>query len=237
MIWTLHSKYQFWLIQGDTRFRLPVNPTDINISDSRDNSTVSIEGLGELSFIGDPKLKSFSFNFELPSSYYDGCEYTDIADPRVNYAKLIEMGKDPVRFTITSTDINLLVTIDNISYTEKGGDIGTLQVKIKLTEYKKPEVKSVSFTIPKPKLAYSGNTGGSSSGGTQPWAATTTNVYSWLWVRTGPGIDNPTKGKIWPNEHFTVLRSQNGWHYVKYKLDNGSGYKEGWSSGDYIRRL
>lgn len=133
------SKYEIWLtvMNNALRFQLPVNPPSIDTESGSQNTTVSIAGLGEITVLQDPAAKVFEFSSFFPATYGPYCEYFKIPTPW-EFVTFIEFHKHwtPFRFIITNTPINMLVSIEDFKYTEKAGDIGSLNYSIKLKEYR-----------------------------------------------------------------------------------------------------
>lgn len=136
--------------QGSTNLKLPVNPTDISIGNSAKNDSFRVEGLGEVTIIQSPDPITLDFDFELPAIYYSACSYYPIDTPKNYYDTLDSMKKKgPVQVIITEKNFSLLMSIEDLSYTESGGDIGTYNVKIKLKEYIETKARQVSISYKK----------------------------------------------------------------------------------------
>ena len=128
---------EFWLIQGNEKLQLPVPPPKYAIKRSQNNSTIVVEGLGEVSFIGKPKLaeipiiESFFPNHIYPFSQYSGFptpkECTDLIE------KWMTSGK-PIRYLVTGS-INTECTIESFEYGERDGT-GDVYFSLELKEYR-----------------------------------------------------------------------------------------------------
>lgn len=159
------SVYEIWISQGKDKLQLPVLPQDIQISNTSSNDSFSISGLGELTIIQDSDAKSFTFESFFPKEYSSLCEYTKIPKPW-DAIKKIEKWKasgKPIRFMITKTPINLLVSIEDFPHGEGTWDVGDLNYSLVLKEYKestvrrvkrkkKPKKKPRPSNKPKPKV-------------------------------------------------------------------------------------
>ena len=129
---------EFWLMQGNEKLHLPVPPANYAIKRSLNNSTVVVEGIGEVSFIGKPKLAEIppveSF---FPSRYYSFCQYSTFPTPK-SCTDLIEKwmsGGKPIRYLVTGTGVNLECTIEDFQYGEQDGT-GDVYFLLTLKEYK-----------------------------------------------------------------------------------------------------
>lgn len=137
---------QFWLSFNNKAemIQLPVNPATIQISGSHGYQEIDVNGLGEYTVIGDPKLRDYSFNSFFPRDYNPAyCEYADIMDPW-DYVQTIERWvktRRPIRLTVTgwkkgSDMLNVAVTIRNFSYEpERDGSVGDIYFELSLKEY------------------------------------------------------------------------------------------------------
>ena len=128
---------EFWLIQGTEKLQLPIPPPKYSIKRAQNNSSVIVEGLGEVSFIGKPKLAEIpTIESIFPSQVYSWCQYKDFPTPK-ECADLIEKwmtsGK-PIRYLVTGA-INTECTIEDFEYGEQDGS-GDVYFTLNLKEYK-----------------------------------------------------------------------------------------------------
>jgi len=129
---------EFWLTQGSDSLHLPVPPDSYALKRALNNSSVVVEGIGEVSFIGKPKLAEIPpiISF-FPVRYYSFCQYSTFPTPK-SCTDLIEKwmntGK-PIRFFITGTSINLECTIEDFEHGEQDGT-GDVYFTLTLKEYK-----------------------------------------------------------------------------------------------------
>jgi nucleoid-associated protein YgaU len=152
------STLQFWLSfnNGAERLRLPVNPESISVSSSHGYEDIEVTQLGEYTVIGNERLREYSFSSFFPRDYNAGyCEYNDIPKPWEAVA-LIESWKKsgkPIRLTITGTPINEAVTIRDLSYEEKAGNVGDISFTLSLKQYKFVEFRKIDVSGPNTKVA------------------------------------------------------------------------------------
>jgi nucleoid-associated protein YgaU len=147
----MRPKYEIWLTSYENKKRLqvPVNPPNINISSGSSNTTVDVAGIGEVTILQEPLAKTFEFDSQFPLTYAPFCEYINIPTPWEAVAFIEKYKSDqPFRFIITNTPINILVSVEDFSYEERAGDVGTLYYSLKLKEYRivKPRKINVSTT-------------------------------------------------------------------------------------------
>ncbi|KGK88043.1 LysM peptidoglycan-binding domain-containing protein [Clostridium sp. HMP27] len=147
----MKPKYEMWLTVNDNRDRLqlPVNPPSIDIDAGSQNTTVNVSGLGEVTILQEPGAKVFEFAAIFPSTYGPYCEFVKIPNPW-DAVSFIEKYKSqsPFRFIITNTPINMLVSVEEFKYSEKAGDIGTLNYSLKLKEYRIVKPRQINIVIP-----------------------------------------------------------------------------------------
>ncbi|MGK9429560.1 LysM peptidoglycan-binding domain-containing protein [Bacillus atrophaeus] len=132
------SVYEFWISQGKEKLRFPVLPETIDVSNSLQNDSVKITGLGDITFIEEPGAKEISFSSFFPKKYSPIAEYKNIPSPENAIVKIEKWmkAKKPVQFLITGTKINMTCSIESFKYSEGGNEIGDRDFDIVLKEYK-----------------------------------------------------------------------------------------------------
>lgn len=145
---------EFWLMQDNEKLQLPVPPNGFEVGTGTDISTINVENIGEVSFIGNKKLKSLSMEGFFPSKDYSFVQYKGFPEP-YECVKLIEKWEDskkPIRCLITGTSVNTEFTIENFSHSEEGGS-GDVNFSIELKEYRRIvlETKTIVTTSAAPK--------------------------------------------------------------------------------------
>ncbi|KJR48397.1 Phage-like element PBSX protein xkdP [Desulfosporosinus sp. I2] len=128
---------EFWLTQGSETLRLPVPPPNYSIKKSLNNSTVVVEGLGEVSFIGKQKLAEIpSLESFFPKQVYSFCQYKPFPEPNVCtdlIEKWMASGK-PIRYIVPGA-INTECTIESFDYGVRDGT-GDVYFSLQLKEYR-----------------------------------------------------------------------------------------------------
>jgi hypothetical protein len=129
---------EFWLIQGNDTLQLPVPPANYSIKKALNNSLLLVEGMGEISFIGKPKLSEIApIESFFPNHPYSFCQYTTFPTPK-ECTDLIEKwiaSGNPIRYLVTGTSINLQCSIESFEYGERDGT-GDVYFTLILKEYK-----------------------------------------------------------------------------------------------------
>ena len=142
------SKYEIWLTHnGETeKIRLPVLPEVINIKKGAMNTSVKIQGLGEVVIKQDPAAVIISFSSFFPATHFPGVQVKDLTPPSDLKDKITIWQKStkPVHLVVTSTTITLFVTIEDFTYFERGGDVGTLHYTLTLKEYREVSARQVT---------------------------------------------------------------------------------------------
>jgi nucleoid-associated protein YgaU len=138
---------EYWLIQDSDKLRLPVPPADYGIKTANNNSTFTVEGMGEVSFIGKPKLAEIeAISSFFPSQNYSFCQYTGFPTPS-DCVTLIEkwrLSGKPIIYIITGTLVNILCSIESFEWKEQDGT-GDIYFTLELKEYR--VINSPSQTV------------------------------------------------------------------------------------------
>lgn len=138
---------EFWLkverddgmaLNSNQIFQLPVNPGTYEKTIGVNSSSFDVENLGEINFIGKKKLATISISSFFPAQKYGFCVCTPKDNPW-DYVWIIEnwmFWSEPVRIIITSTNVNMLCSIENFSYKEVAGT-RDIEFTLDLKEYRK----------------------------------------------------------------------------------------------------
>lgn len=146
----LMSSSQMYLKQNGSSFRFPVLPEKVTVSYGTNNDKLRVCGVGEVTVIQDMDAANIEFSSFFPNSYFSGCSYRDIPTPENAVDTILEMmvNKTPIRFTKTgSSNISMYVTIESFEHYEQGGDVGTVNFKIKLKEYREVKIRQITVNI------------------------------------------------------------------------------------------
>jgi len=130
---------KFYLQIDGKRYLLPVNPSEIEIDKSSNNSSNEVVALGEITQIGPESLKEVSIESFFPKSKTSNLvaypnefvaqdKFVDLLDKAQSAGKL-------VRLTITTTKVNILATIENFKYSYKDAS-GDIYYSIELKQYR-----------------------------------------------------------------------------------------------------
>ena len=113
---------QIWLRGDGDRVRIPVLPSEYTVTSEQSNTSVTVCNLGEVNLIGKRKLKQISFSSFFPYHYDESyCEGRP-DKPKAMVKKIEAMQQaGKAKLTITGTDINLYVTIENFEWGENDG--------------------------------------------------------------------------------------------------------------------
>lgn len=144
----MKSSIQFWLSQEGKkdRLQLPVNPDKVGLKTGVNHIDTEVVGLGEITTFGKRKLHEIELSSFLPKTYNPSyCEYTNVPKPYDTIKKLLKwsVGNIPLRLTITGTNINMLVTIRDLQYEEKAGEVGDIYFTLSLKEYRSVTIRQV----------------------------------------------------------------------------------------------
>lgn len=140
-------------IQFDGKFlTLPVNPEDIQISRSAENTDIDIIGTGKATRKGDPSLKTLTISSFFPGSksyFYSGVlpkTCIDFIDTIWNTEnKNNTVGK--ITTTGLPTNVNMYFVIESFDYDHKAGEEDDIYYDLKIKEYKPYGVRKVQITL------------------------------------------------------------------------------------------
>jgi hypothetical protein len=126
----------FALSCDDMSVNFPVTPGSYKVDTSQNNTTININGVGDINMMGKRGLNSISFDSFFPAQSYSFVE--GLADDPYNYVDRVLAMKDAgksARLVISGTNISTPVTIERFSYSEKDGS-GDVYFSIELKEYR-----------------------------------------------------------------------------------------------------
>lgn len=149
------TKYQMWITHNaeKAKIKIPVLPETIEIKNGSKNESIDIAGLGEITIMQSRAALVFSFSSFFPSAKFPGLKVKKLKKPRTLVKKINKWkaGKKPVHFICTSLGVDLYCTIENFTYSESGGDVGTINYSITLKEYREITVRKVKVKSKKKK--------------------------------------------------------------------------------------
>lgn len=136
----MSSKYKMYLTFNNEqeKLRLPELPEAIELSAGSKNESIDIAGLGEITIFQDRPAIQISFQSFLPA---ESSSPQQIIDTILRWKD----SKKPVHLIVTGTKINMFCSIESLSYSEKGGDVGTIYYSISLKEYREVKVKTITL--------------------------------------------------------------------------------------------
>lgn len=132
----LGSYCSFTLSCGGDAVIFPVTPGSFEVSQKFNNSTITINSIGEINMLGKQGLRAVKFQAFFPNNDYDFAMNYSMS-PYGYVEKIAQMAKagQPCRINITGTAISMPCTIDDFSYSEKDGT-GDVYFSIELKEYR-----------------------------------------------------------------------------------------------------
>lgn len=127
---------EIWLNMDNDKLQFPALPETFELTDTMNNTKVTIHSLGEVTLVGKRGLKSIELSSFFPKNDYDFLAYHNFKDP-YEYVNKIEswLEKKP-HLIITETNINMDVTIESFKYGENEFN-GDVSFTITLSEYRK----------------------------------------------------------------------------------------------------
>lgn len=142
------------------RVRLPVLPSEFEISATQGNTTVVIHDFGEINLKGDRGLYSISLSSFFPNEYYYFCKCEPKAPSKyIKIFKELFEKNETVQLIITTTPINFFCTISDFAYSKNDGT-GDINFTMKFTEYRECRNKTVKSKTTKARPAKKKKGGG-----------------------------------------------------------------------------
>lgn len=139
---------EFWLQkENDTKFRLPVKPSDFTVTVTHRNTVVNVIQVGDINLIGKTGLREVTLSSFFPAKDYNFSNNSSRKEP-LSYVKKIESWRtsgEPVRVIITGV-LNMEATIESFSYGEQDAT-RDIYYTCYLKEYKKIKTKKATVTI------------------------------------------------------------------------------------------
>jgi LysM repeat protein len=120
------------------KLQIPILPEVFSVKDGSNNTSINVNGLGEITVIGDRPALEFSFSSFFP--------FNGATPPQLLKAKITEWknSKQPVHFILTGFTVDLFCTIESFTTSENGGDVGTINYSITLKEYREVNIRTVT---------------------------------------------------------------------------------------------
>ncbi|HCS85296.1 MULTISPECIES: hypothetical protein [Lactococcus] len=132
---------------------LPVSPEEVMLALERNNETVEILKLGEVNRIGEFLLQDISIDSTLPvkakSAQVTTASVVKDASFYLDFMKAWFDSKKAGRFTISTTKINVRVTIEKLDYGFKNGNADEYAFTLSMKEWRDYSAKRAPV-VPKP---------------------------------------------------------------------------------------
>jgi hypothetical protein len=142
---------RFFFEYNNQVVQLPVNPEEIMINSSGNNTTSEIVKLGEINLLRQKKLERLAIECFLPMDANAPYVLTKgkFEKPQfyIDFFEKIRKEKKPFRFIISDTKINMLAAIEDLEYGLKAGD-DDIHYSISLKEYRPFSSKVVKIKLP-----------------------------------------------------------------------------------------
>lgn len=146
----------FYIINNDSTFQFPVNPTELTVEGEKQIETIDIIDIGEVDIPTGNKRAGIRFSSFFPIDYDAGyCSYPTLPDP-LDAITTLEKWRDdgiPVRLLITGAGVNDLVLITSVTRQIVGGEVGDIYFDIAFRTWKEIKVGLVLSTAATAKIA------------------------------------------------------------------------------------
>lgn len=130
---------EVWLKQGKEELRLPVLPSSYDMSYTHNNTEVNITNFGTVNLIGNRNLATAELESFFPNKNYNFVQYKGFPEPNACVELINKWMQAPVRYIVTGTKIDLLMSIEEFTYKEQDGT-GDIYYTLSLKQYKIPKV-------------------------------------------------------------------------------------------------
>ena len=129
----------------DDRMRLPVLPSTVEAGSTSNNTTIDINGIGEVMLLGNEDLRTMTIESFFPNQDYFFVEYNNYLEPWDFVSKILDWkaSKKPIRLIITGTVLNTEMGIENFNYGERDGS-GDVYYTLDLKDYRRLKVKTIA---------------------------------------------------------------------------------------------
>lgn len=153
--------------------QLPVNPPSLAIESGSNNKKMEIISLGEIAILRQKKLAACSIECFFPAELNQHAPYVltqgAFEGPQfyIDFFEKIRADKQPVRFIVTDTDINMLVSVETFTPSRNALD-DDVSYKLELQQFRPYAAKEVKIdstptgvvaTVPTPQATARPQTG------------------------------------------------------------------------------
>jgi LysM repeat protein len=145
---------EIWLSNGlSDKIKIPVNPEEVGSSYSRNFEDMTMASGDEKSVILGKNLKTYSLSSFFPKNRPHFVTAKTFKAP-MTFVKKIEKWMDDkkvLQYTVTTTNINMKVTIRSFDWVEKGGAVGDIEFTLDLKEHIPITYSKIKATNPSKK--------------------------------------------------------------------------------------
>lgn len=113
----------------------PVSPADFEVTNPYNNETINIYSLGDINMLGRRGLATMSFSSFFPAQEYSFAQPAEAPYTYVNTIKKMAESRQPVKISISGTDISLPATIEDFTFKEQDST-GDVYFSLSLKEYR-----------------------------------------------------------------------------------------------------
>lgn len=146
-------KYEIVITWNNEKSKLyiPVLPEKISIKKGIKNSKIDVAELGEIIEKGTPNCSKYSWNSIFPLVKSSIVSVKTLKSPKA-YRDQIEKlmnSQTPVHLIVSGTGVSDYCLITDFSFTEEGGDVGTISYSVEFTQYKTVTVRRLTKSTAK----------------------------------------------------------------------------------------
>lgn len=154
---TTKSKYEMWLtFNGEKeKLKIAVLPEKLDITCGSANDSVKVADLGEVTIIQGRPAYKFAFSSFFPKHKFQGISPSGTPQSCVDKILKWKNSGKPIHFIVAGFKVDTFCTIENFSYYEQGGDVGTIYFSLSLKEYREIKARKVKVDTSTKKASVS----------------------------------------------------------------------------------
>lgn len=192
----MSTKYSITLTWNNEKSKLviPVLPEKIDVDTSIKNEKVNVAELGEVVERGTPNAAKYSWDSIFPAKTSPVVSVSNLKSPKsyVDAITKLMKAQTPIHLVVSGTGVSDYCLITSFKYDEQGGDVGTINYGIDLTQYRTVTVRKLKKTSA-PKKKTTNNTSRPSTTSNSSSGTYTVKSGDCLWSIAQAKLKNGSK--------------------------------------------
>lgn len=145
------GNYQMWLNCNNEqdKFQFPVLPEEVKVAVKDKPVSIALEDVGEVFHKSKRDAMTVSFSGFFPATYGSYCSVAEnkFIGPKACQEALMQRIEldEPCHFVLVAPTmpVNIYVIVTGYTFSEAGGDPGTIQYTLELKEFRQPAVRTI----------------------------------------------------------------------------------------------